>query len=106
MTRCPTWAGADMVAGMDTVAGAATPARSGSPVLSVQSLDVTDDTGRNPYWRDTSRTSMRINQAPQESFTNVTVLDVNTSVRGPEIFVVIFSHVTSTKLRILEWFRF
>ena len=52
-----------------------------------------------------SRTNMRISQAPPESCTNVTVLDVNTSVRGPEIFVVIFSLVTSTKLRI-EWFLF
>ena len=49
---------------------------------------------------------MRISQAPPESCTNVTALDVNTSVRGPEIFVVIFSLVTSTKLRILEWFLF
>ena len=49
---------------------------------------------------------MRISQAPPESCTNVTTLDVNTSVRGPEIFVVIFSLVTSTKLRILEWFLF
>ena len=53
-----------------------------------------------------SRTSMRINQAPPENCTNVMVLDKNTSVRGPEIFVVMISLVTSTKLRILEWFLF